>query len=165
MDRLIMLIAVAAALPLTAPSNELLAQKSSVVSACSLLSAAEIKSITRRSDLAVRKPHVEESEFRSNCIYPGASSIGITVQTTSKQMYEKFRDMYKNAPPSYKLITYERAAGVGQDAYFLTHNDTQNVVAVVALVGGRELKVSLEKGNGHKPKVLALAKAAAAKLR
>jgi hypothetical protein len=165
MKRITMVLTSLAALMVTAAPNDLMAQKGTTVHACSLLSAAEIKSITRRNDLATGKPRIEENDVRSNCIYPGAQNLGVTVRSTSKLMYERARDMYKNAPATYKLVTFERASGIGQDTYVLTHNDTQNVVKVIALVGEREVEIALEKAGRNKSQVLALAKAAAAKLR
>jgi hypothetical protein len=159
--------AVISAAQLTAVGSSLHAQAADrpALNACTLLSAQEIKRITGRDDLATAAPHIEQLPGRSNCIYPGSQNLGITVLETPRKMFDRARDMYRNAPPTYKLITFEPATGVGEEAYLLTHNDTQNVVKLVAWVGSRELTIALERGRTQKQQVTALAKAAAAKLR
>jgi hypothetical protein len=141
------------------------------VSACSLLTAADIRRITGRSDLATSRPEPEELPGHSNCIHSGAFDIGVTVDETSRVMFDRMRDTYSRAPSrlGYRV---ETVSGLGDAAYFLMDKDR---VKVTTLVGQNELTIALAKISmlpGELPPeptakamALNLAKAAAAKLR
>lgn len=177
MSRCARIIIVLAALPAAAAGSVATAQATGraaserPVSACALLTAADIRRITARSDLATAPPHPEESSGHSNCIYSGAVDVGVTVNSTTKTMFLRMRDTYGKAPSrlGYRV---EPIAGLGDDAYYLLDKSR---VKVTALVGQNELTIALTKISmlpgemppepAAKAMALTLAKAAVARLR
>ncbi len=162
------LLSLACVTPLAAAQGK--PTSSGAVSACSLLSPADIRQITGRTDLATGDPDPEEMPGHSNCIFSGAFDIGITVNATSKAMFLRMRDTYRKAPSrlGYRV---EEVPGLGDGAYFLIDKSR---VQLFTLHGEKELRISLAKitfAPGEMPPepkareiALSLAKAAGAKL-
>ena len=115
------------------------ATNAKAISACSLLTAADIKKATGRSDLATGKPEAEEAPSHSNCIYSGAVDIGVTVDDEIPKMFDKMRDNYANAPArlGYRV---EKVTGLGDAAYYLI---TKDRVLLKSLVGEHELMIGI----------------------
>ena len=151
-------------------SSEAAAQKSakgwSGKTACALLSPAEIKQASGRSDVANRTSHMDEdTQFSSNCQYWGAVDITIHLGSQTKVMFARERDTYAKATArlGYKI---ERLSGLGDDAYYMSYSGKAEARA---MLGETELAVSLSGGlppdQDAKKMAVDLAKAAAAKLR
>jgi len=133
--------------------------------ACALLGPDEIKKVTGRSDVARTTEKPEESQFSSNCQYWGAFDITLHVGAQTKVMFGRERDTYAKAPAKlgYKI---EPLKGLGDDAYYMTHNGR---VEARAMLGETELAVSLSGSIPPEPdaKTMAvnLAKTVLAKLK
>jgi hypothetical protein len=133
--------------------------------ACALLSPADIKQITGRSDVARSAGKPEEAPFTSNCLFMGAIDITIHLGTQTKVMFVRERDTYAKAPAKlgYKV---EPISGLGDDAYYLSYSGKAEVRA---MVGETELAVSLSGSLPPEPDAkkltLGLAKAARNKLK
>ena len=133
--------------------------------ACALLSPADIKQITGRSDVARSEGQPEEAPFTSNCLFMGAIDITIHLGNQTKVMFGRQRDTYAKAPAKlgYKV---EPISGLGDDAYYLSYSGKAEVRA---MVGETELAVSLSGSLPPEPDAknlaLGLAKAARNKLK
>jgi hypothetical protein len=148
---------------------------SKTITACELLTSAEIRTITGRSDLATAKPMREDQQFHTNCIhsgapYTGAVDIGITVAPETKVMFGRMRDTYVKAPArlGYRV---EKVSSLGDDAYYLIDKSR---VQLMTIAGETQLTVALGEINPGaklpaepeaKAMALKLAKAGLAKLR
>ena len=150
-------------------STEAGAQKSakgwSGKTACALLTPAEIRQATGRSDVATRTDHMDEdTQFSSNCQHWGAVDITIHLGAQTKVMFARERDTYAKAPAhlGYKI---ERLPGLGDDAYYMTY---RGKAEARVMLGETELAVSLSgelpPEPGAKKMAVSLAKAAVAKL-
>jgi len=133
--------------------------------ACALLGSDEIKKVTGRSDVARRTENPEESQFSSNCQYWGAFDITLHVGAQTKVMFGRERDTYAKAPAKlgYKI---EPLTGLGDDAYYMTHNGR---VEARAMLGETEIAVSLSGSIPPEPDAkkmaASLAKSVLAKLK
>jgi hypothetical protein len=153
------------AVPAT-PANAQVKVGSKTITACELLTAAEIRTITGRSDLATARPMREDQQFHTNCIHSGAPhsgvvDIGITVAPETNVMFGRVRDNYGKAPArlGYRV---EKISGLGDDAYYLIDKTR---VQLMAIAHGTQLTVSLGEVNpGSKLPPEAEAKAIALKL-
>jgi hypothetical protein len=132
------------------------------VDACAVLTPAEIKKITGRTDLATGKPDLTQLKTGTECQHSGKHDIGVYVRPNSKQFFAQLRDHEK----TYKGYTQEPVSGVGDEAYYMID---KRYVSLNSRVGDKSVRVSMELDgapvDGHKSMVLALTKAAAAKLR
>ena len=133
-----------------------------VPDACALLRPAEIQKITGRSDLATDKPDLHQVKTGTECQHSGKHGLGIYLRPITKDLFAQIRDMEKKYP-GYK---FEPTSGVGDEAYYMT--DKRNVM-LKSRVGQHSFHVAMDLNGAPpeslKPMVLALAKAAAAKLR
>ncbi len=145
------------------------------ITACELLTSADIRTITGRSELATARPMREDQQYHTNCIYSGAPysgvvDIGITVAPETKVMFGRMRDNYLKAPArlGYRV---EKVPGLGDDAYYLIDKSR---VQLLAIAGETQLTVALAEVNPGsklppepeaKMMALKLAKAGLAKLR
>ena len=111
------------------------------VTACDLLSAAEIRRIVGRADVATAPGQPEDLEHHTNCIRMGAFDLGITIANETPVMFGRMRDTYAKAPArlGYKL---EKVPGVGDDAYFLIDKYR---VQLKSIVRDKELTIALSK--------------------
>jgi hypothetical protein len=132
------------------------------VDACAVLTPAEIKKITGRGDLATGKPDLTPLKTGTECQHSGKHDIGVYVRPNSKQFFAQLRDHEK----TYKGYTQEPVSGVGDEAYYMID---KRYVSLNSRVGDKSVRVSMELDGapvgGHKSMVLALTKAAVAKLR
>jgi hypothetical protein len=132
------------------------------VDACAVLMPAEIKKITGRADLATGKPDLTQLKTGTECQHSGKHDIGVYVRPNSKQFFTQLRDHEK----TYKGYTHEPVSGVGDEAYYMID---KRYVSLNSRVGDKSVRVSMELDGapvgGHKSMVLALTKAAVAKLR
>jgi len=134
--------------------------------ACALLSAAEIRQLAGRKDLATSPANAEERPFTSNCQYWGAGfDITLHIGNQTKVMFGRERDTYAKAPAKlgYKI---EPISGLGDDAYYMTYNGKAEARA---MLGEIELAISLSgkipPDAEAKKLAISLANAALAKLK
>jgi hypothetical protein len=111
------------------------------ITACDLLSAAEIQRIVGRADVATVPAQPENMEFHSNCIRRGAFDLGITIASETPVMFARMRDTYAKAPTRLGY-TVEKVSGIGTDAYFLIDKDR---VQLKALLRDKELTIAVSK--------------------
>ena len=108
--------------------------------ACSLLSADEVKRAAGNPNVARRTSHMDEdTNVSSNCQYWGTFDITLHIGTQTKVMFGRVRDNYGKAPARLGYVV-ERISGLGEDAYYLVD---KNGLQVRALRGETELAVSL----------------------
>jgi hypothetical protein len=132
-----------------------------VPNACSLLSPVEIQKITGRNDLATGKPDLNQLKAGTECLHTGKHDIGVHLRPITSDLFAQIRDAGKKSP-NYK---YEPAS-VGDEAYTMID---KRYVVLTSRVGQHSFHVAMDlegaPPDSIKPMVLALAKAAAAKLR
>jgi hypothetical protein len=118
-----------------------------VLDACTLLSGPEVRTVTKRSDVATGNPrsYQQTTDSFSNCILAGTIDIGITLNANTKDYYARMRDTYIKAPPSTGFRV-EKQAGLGDDAYWLS-GPPNTKVRLEMLVGSRRVSVSVSKAT------------------
>jgi hypothetical protein len=171
MQRHTTLACLAAALLCTgfAPAN---AQGSKSITACDLLSSADIRRITGRTYVATKPPESDPVPGLTNCQHNGAFLVSLMLAPRTKERFAQMRDTYAKAPPRAGY-TVESVRGVGEEAYFAIRGDR---VQLRTLSAGRELAVEISKSYAFdagepppqaeaKQMATKLAKAAVAKLR
>ena len=95
-----------------------------VLDACTLLSGPEVRTVTKRSDVATGNPRSYQ-------------------QTTDS--YARMRDTYIEVPPSTGFRV-EKQGGLGDDAYWLS-GPPNTKVRLEMLVGSRRVSVAVSKAT------------------
>jgi hypothetical protein len=163
-----MALVVVAAFQASAALSVATAQSSGgTLQACSLLSPAEFKQITGRTDILSRGPQAAEPdevpEGVSECEF-----LGFSVSLVDKVNHERFETTRKQLAQSGNKI--QPVSGVGDEAYLYEGTgQSYRQLAIVMRVGERRLAfmdlVDPDSVEAVKPVLLKLGKAAAPKLR
>jgi hypothetical protein len=170
-------LAVVAAVQASAAWSEATAQSSgkpasaggqgATIQACSVLTPAEFKQITGRTDLLGRGPEAADpSELPkglSECEY-----MGITTSLADNMTHEKFESSRKSLVQSATKV--ELISGIGDEAFLYEGTGrSYRQLGIMLRVGERRLgfldMVSPDSVDAVKPVLRALAKAAAPRLR
>jgi hypothetical protein len=142
------------------------------ITACDLLSGADIRRVSGRTDVAMKPPQSEPVPGLSNCQHPGKFDVSLMLATRTKERFAQMRDTYAKAPPRAGYAV-ESVSGIGEEAYFAIRGER---VQLHARAAGRELTVEIHRSYAQdagelppqaevKQMAVKLAKVAVAKLR